>query len=355
MQPALRLVPALLRHCSGAAAGAAAAPWRQQQRQQCEAAAQPQPPSAQEVRAAFEHCAQLVRQHDPENFVWVVQLPQAVRLRVLALRAFNLESLLIAEQVKSREPLVLQIRYQWWRDAVGGLGAAAAPPGHPVLTALWHAQHGGAGGAAGGAAGGGGGGSSGFKLNRYQLRRILDAREQDAVAFQAPLTLAELEAYAEATASQLQYLQLAAAGVASHDADHAASHLGKAVGLALLLRGAAFQAGRRRCYLPLELLAAHGVSQEQVYRGGPAPEGLRDVALAVGGAALGHLREARRLGAGLPRAAAGVMAGGVLAGQFLAALERVGFDLFEPRLAGGGASPLRRALAIKWAALRGTF
>jgi hypothetical protein len=37
---------------------------------------------------------------------------QELRLRVLALRAFNLETLLIGEHVKSKEPLVTQIRYE---------------------------------------------------------------------------------------------------------------------------------------------------------------------------------------------------------------------------------------------------
>lgn len=36
--------------------------------------------------------------------------PQALRLRLMALRAFNLETLLVGEQVKSKEPLVMQIR-----------------------------------------------------------------------------------------------------------------------------------------------------------------------------------------------------------------------------------------------------
>jgi hypothetical protein len=51
-------------------------------------------------------------------------------------------------------------------------------------------------------------------LNRYQLKRILDAREQDLVQPQPPVTLQELEQYAESTASQLLYLGLAAAGEA---------------------------------------------------------------------------------------------------------------------------------------------
>lgn len=60
---------------------------------------------------------------------------------------------------------------------------------------------------------------------------------------------------------QLLYLQLAAAGVQSRDADHAASHLGKAVGIATLLKGAAYHASRRRSYLPIDLCAQHRVSQ----------------------------------------------------------------------------------------------
>lgn len=45
--------------------------------------------------------------------------------------------------------------------------------------------------------------------------------------------------------------------MANTDADHAASHLGRAVGIATLLRGTAFHAQQRRCYLPLEVLAEY--------------------------------------------------------------------------------------------------
>lgn len=140
----------------------------------------------------------------------------------------------------------------------------------------------------------------------------------------------------------------------SREADHAASHLGKAVGLSLLLRGTPYQASRRRSYLPIELCVQHGVSQEDVYRGNVS-EGLRDVTLAVASAAMSHLREARRLAASLLPDAPRVMLQGVLAGQYLAALEAAGFNPFEPSLAGGGASQLRRLLALKWHMLRGTF
>lgn len=60
---------------------------------------------------------------------------------------------------------------------------------------------------------------------------------------------------------QLLYLQLAAVGVQNRDADHAASHLGKALGLTTLLRGTPFHASQRRSYLPIELCVQHNVSQ----------------------------------------------------------------------------------------------
>lgn len=60
---------------------------------------------------------------------------------------------------------------------------------------------------------------------------------------------------------QLLYLQLASAGVQSREADHAASHLGKAVGIATLLKGTKYHGERRRSYLPVDLCAKHGVSQ----------------------------------------------------------------------------------------------
>lgn len=60
---------------------------------------------------------------------------------------------------------------------------------------------------------------------------------------------------------QLMYLQLAAADAGGPQSDHVASHVGKAVGMALVLRGTPHHAARRRSYLPLQLMLEHGVPQ----------------------------------------------------------------------------------------------
>lgn len=145
-----------------------------------------------------------------------------------------------------------------------------------------------------------------------------------------------------------------AAGVVSRDADHAASHLGKAIGLTLLLRGTPYQASKRRSYMPVELCSQHKVSQEDIYRGN-VTEGLRDVTFAVATAAMGHLKEARQLSSKLPKAGPQVMQQGVLAGQYLRALEKAGFNVYDQGLAKGGVSPLKRVLSLKWNMWRGTY
>jgi NADH dehydrogenase [ubiquinone] 1 alpha subcomplex assembly factor 6 len=90
-------------------------------------------------------------------------------------------------------------------------------------------------------------------------------------------------------------------------------------------------------------------------RGPPASEALKDAVLDLASSARAHLTEARALAPRLPRGAAAVLLPGALAGQFLGALERAGFDVFAPGLPAGGVSHLRRAVLVKWHSLRGTY
>jgi NADH dehydrogenase [ubiquinone] 1 alpha subcomplex assembly factor 6 len=75
----------------------------------------------------------------------------------------------------------------------------------------------------------------------------------------------EVEEYAERTYSNMFYLLLEHAKISSMQADHIASHIGKAQGIVAFLRGAfplaqsGFEAG-----LPVSLLAKHGISQQMI-------------------------------------------------------------------------------------------
>jgi phytoene/squalene synthetase len=48
--------------------------------------------------------------------------------------------------------------------------------------------------------------------------------------------------------------------------------LGKAIGIANLLRGTHAHSAQRRCYIPADVCARHGVSTEDVYRAKPSEE-----------------------------------------------------------------------------------
>eukprot|EP00798_Chlamydomonas_sp_ICE-L_P014327 gene14327-20313_t len=234
---------------------------------------------------------------------------------------------------------MVQIRYQWWRDAVGAAfsSSGAIPvPQHPVIQALHTVlQH-------------------GVPLKKYHFSRLIDTREQDMVDSQPPLTMEGLETYAEGTASQLLYLQLGAAQVSSREADHAASHLGKAVGIITLLKGTAFHAASRRSYMPIELCAKHGVSQEDIYEG-KTTDGLRDVVLAVASTAKANLEEARALQPKMPKQACGLMLPALSCQKYLQALEKSNFDPFDPSLLDLKRGAMWHVLQVKWHLINNTF
>lgn len=170
-----------------------------------------------------------------------------------------------------------------------------------------------------------------------------------------PATLEVLEEYAEGTTSQLLYLQLEAAGANTSEAEHAASHLGKAVGLVGLLRGAVPLAKRGRTYLPVDLCQEKGVQPEDILHAQPS-EGIKDVTLAVAAAAKAHLDHARSFTKELPLAARQLMLSSVACEAYLNALEGSNFDMFDSKLVtNGGFSPLGHQLRLKWHMLKGTY
>lgn len=136
---------------------------------------------------------------------------------------------------------------------------------------------------------------------------LLHWQEEDAMS-DGPATLADLERYGEMTASSLLYLALEAVGVRDVAADHCASHIGKAAGLVTALRGLAPHAARGQVYMPLDVLARHSWTPQQLYEAfqAPAPAPLptlRDVVFEVATVAHGHMQHAAELVPQVPRAA----------------------------------------------------
>jgi len=148
--------------------------------------------------------------------------------------------------------------------------------------------------------------------------KVINTREQ--YMDNRPYTnLEAVEMYAENTYSTLMYLTLAALPLNSMAVDHVASHIGKATGIAAVLRGlpliafppppnhhsnnAAFggalggNAGGRQgaVVLPLDIMAEAGVKEEEVLRHGADAPGLKDAIFTVATRANDHLITAREM------------------------------------------------------------
>jgi phytoene/squalene synthetase len=82
---------------------------------------------------ALEACAAIVRKHDPDRYFSALFAPADKRPFLFALYAFNHELAHIGESV--REPMIGEIRLQWWREALDG-ARAGNPRNHDVVRAL---------------------------------------------------------------------------------------------------------------------------------------------------------------------------------------------------------------------------
>ncbi len=69
-------------------------------------------------------CAALVERGDPDRFRAVLAAPAHARAQLFPLYAFNLE--IARAPWVTEEPLIAEMRLQWWRDVVGNAASGAA-------------------------------------------------------------------------------------------------------------------------------------------------------------------------------------------------------------------------------------
>lgn len=294
------------------------------------------------IRAAFSYCVQQVRNYDYPHYLCLLELPPNMRRAAFALRAFNVETSR-AMDVAS-DPKIGIMRLLWWQEAVDKIFSRKSIE-HPVAQALTSMV-------------------SEHKISKSWLKRSVEARINDAKrdVSDIPETIEELEQYSEDTASTILYTTLQAGGIKSTAADHAASHIGKASGLLVLLRSLPYHASRGRhfSYIPAKLAEKHGLLMKQ---GGRREilldyrEGLCDAVFEMASVANTHLLKARELSGTVPAEAHPVLLPAVPAEVILDSLRRVHFDVFDPRLTRGilGIPPLWFQLKLKWHAWRGKY
>ena len=250
---------------------------------------------------------------------------RAQRPLLFALYAFNHEIARIAEAV--REPMMAEIRLQWWREAVEG-ARDGSPRAHPVAEALAELF------ARTDAAGGGAAGAD----------RCAGARWRATETF---ADLAALEAYADATSGGL--MRLAARVLGAGDAlDPLARAAGIGFGLTGLLRAVPFHAARRKLYLPLDMVAAEGLSSDEIFAGRESAK-LKAVMARVADHAREHLTAARTFAKPGGKALAAVLP----AATAFATLKVMAKPGFDPFVTPAELPVWRRQVSLLGASLRG--
>lgn len=83
---------------------------------------------------SFDACAALVERADPERFRAIMASPVAARRVMFPLFAFNVE--VSRAPWVTQEPMIAEMRLQWWRDVLEEIGAGAEVRKHEVVDAL---------------------------------------------------------------------------------------------------------------------------------------------------------------------------------------------------------------------------
>ena len=204
-----------------------------------------------------EACAALVERGDPDRFAAVMAAPVAARPRLWPLYAFNLE--VARAPWVTKEPMIAEMRLQWWRDVVSDPHPRAHPVAGPLHSLIRAAN-----------------------LPAEVLDGLIAARRWD-VYRDAFADRAAFDAYLEATAGGLMWLAARALGAPAAAEIPVRAH-GWATGLANFLRAVPDLEQRGRLPLVdgrpeamralatdgLEMIAQARSGRQQIGSGAPA-------------------------------------------------------------------------------------
>ncbi|MGE0719860.1 MAG: phytoene/squalene synthase family protein [Alphaproteobacteria bacterium] len=270
--------------------------------------------------------AEIARRNDPERFLAALTAPPAAREHLFAVLALEFEVARTRSVVS--EPMLGEMRLQWWLDAIEEVAAGRPGPAHEILPAL----------AAAIAAG----------VDPAGLAGLVEARRRD-LDDEPPADLAALRAYAAETGGAVSVAMAEALGARGGAATGAARSVGTAWALVGMLRAVPHLAHANRTPLPADALGRAGLTRHDV----AAPsrrDALRPIVTEIAAAAMAALDHARSLGP--PRSILPTLLPARLARAHLRRLARAGGDPFDPRFQ---AQDGWRALRVAWGSWTGRF
>ncbi len=267
-------------------------------------------------------CAKLVRRLDPDLFHAALFAPEPARERLMVLHAFDIE--LSRAAARAAEPMIAQMRLQWWRDVVAGVGAGDVARQHEVAEPLH-------------------GLLSAHALPAGDLALLIDARELE---LHGPMDEHRFGDWLDARFGALT--RLGAHLLVGDDAAarRAAGAVGHALGVAFALRTAAAMAAEANLYFMPGLAPE---DRAELARG-RTTEHARATAHRLADQALALLAAARAERRAVPKAAAPALLPVWRAERVLKQARRLDLDLQRDLTGQGG-----RGVALAWRAMRGRW
>ncbi|MGI8567841.1 MAG: phytoene/squalene synthase family protein [Methylocella sp.] len=254
----------------------------------------------------YAYCEGLLRREDKDRWLASLFVPLERRRHIHALYAFSLEIARVGEIVS--EPLLGEIRYQWWRDALDGTNESDARA-NPVAAALLDTI-------------------ARFELPQAPLRELNSARAADLYGDPVQ-SVAALESYTKATCSNLFHIAAlildGAEAAASRDA---ALHAGIAYGITGLLRALPWHCARGQVFVPGEILQTHGASRDD-FAVGQASEAVLAALADMRARARAHLDIFYAVLPGLPDKTRPAFLPVCLCEPYLRLMEQPGYDPFK--------------------------
>jgi NADH dehydrogenase [ubiquinone] 1 alpha subcomplex assembly factor 6 len=246
-----------------------------------------------------------LRRHDHDRFLATLFAPARKRPDLWALLAFNLEIARVREMVS--EPMLGRVRLQWWREAIDEIYAGKPPRRHEIVRPLAEAI-------------------IRNRLTRAHFDALIDARELDLVET-PPASLAELEAYASASAGGLFILLAEVLGPGACDRD-AIGRVGTGWGLVGLIRAVPFHVATKRIFIPVEVAERADLHEHDIEAGQFSPA-LGAALAELATVAHAHLVAGRAGQRRIDRAVLPILLPARLADLYLARLAAGGYDPYD--------------------------
>lgn len=252
-------------------------------------------------------CAELVARADPDRLLAVMAAPPDLRAVLFPIYAFNVE--VSRAPWVTQEPMIAEMRLQWWRDVLDEIRQGRAPRPHEVATPLSGVLD-----------------AAGAEM----LDELVAARRWDI--YRDPFEdAAHFEDYISRTSGNLLLVAARAVAPIDEQAPQVIGQAGYATGLANWFRAIpALEAAGRK----------------------PLPDGRAEAVRALARDGLHRLRSARASRAAVPGAVAPVLYAAWQAGPILSRAAsrpgRVAAGQLEPSGAGKRAALMLRAATGRW-------